>query len=166
MIQEKTRTPKKRAMKIPTVYNLENLQRLNPSIDQVLHEAEIMGYDTSHPEFMGKFFKKIFKKIKKRIRKARKRKRGGKSKRYSVSTPTGQLSYAPGEGVQFMSPQGQAQFSQTGTYPGMVPGGGLPMQQSGFNIPGMGNIPPAALIGVPLLLYALMQKKKSGNGKK
>ena len=144
-------------------YNIQNIKRLTPTIDQVLHEAEIMGYDIESPEFMGGPFLKLAKRIAKRIRERRaKRKAGGSSGSYSVSTPVGSVSYNQQSGLQFLNPQQPGFSQQQQQYPGS-PGvmnqGMMPGSGQNINVPGIGNVPLIAVIGVPLLLFAMMNKK-------
>lgn len=140
-------------------YNIQNMKRLTPTIDQVIHEAEIMGYDTTDPDFMAGPFRKLFARIRARIQE-RRAKRSGGSDNYSISTPAGSVSYSQQSGLQFLNPQtGLPQTGVPGAVPGamtqsMIPGG------QNINIPGLGQIPLIAVIGVPLLLFAIMNKKK------
>ena len=139
-------------------YNIQNMKRLTPTIDQVLHEAEIMGYDTTDPDFMAGPFLKLFKRIGKRIRE-RRAKRSGSTGNYSISTPGGSVSYNQQSGLQFLNPQTGLPQSSVPGVPGvmnqsMIPGG------QNINIPGLGQVPLIAVVGVPLLLFAIMNKKK------
>ncbi|NOR85654.1 hypothetical protein GQ473_06060 [archaeon] len=142
-------------------YNIENMKRLTPTIDQVIHQAEIMGYDTSDPDFMAGPFRKLFKRIVTRVRERRaKRKAGGGGGNYSVSTPAGSISYSQQGGLQFLNPQtGQIENRTVPGMPGTMNQSMMPSGQN-INIPGLGNVPLIAVVGVPLLLFAIMNKKK------
>jgi len=131
---------------------LNYMDTMNPSIDNFIGECEIAGIDIENPELMGGLFKKIFKRIRKRIREKRARKSG--NNRYSLSIPSGKMTYNPKTGFQILTPDTNMSINPAATYTNTA------TTNSGkINIPGIGDVPIIAVASLPLLIYALIQKK-------
>lgn len=130
-------------------YDLEELD--GDSIDNLIDEYGLMGYDDLPVEYMGGIFKKLFRRIRDRIR-ARKaaRKQAGQPANYGLTTPAGTVQVGP-QGLNITPADGG-----TGIQAGLVPAG-QPMQQAG--IMGMVQKNPMLLM-IPLALVALLMSRK------